>query len=106
MKTVKDKQILMAADFAGYPLKEAIKEYLEKKHTDKSSLNVKDIYEFAKTAKLEDIKDLVENQIKCNIAIANEGIYAFAPLVFEEKSSSLTPYSSRTSRTHNKIFFK
>ena len=30
MKTVKDKQILMAADFAGYPLKEAIKEYLEK----------------------------------------------------------------------------
>lgn len=31
MKTVKDKQILKAADFAGYPLKEAIKEYLEKK---------------------------------------------------------------------------
>ena len=31
MKTIKDKQLLMAADFAGYPLKEAIKEYLEKK---------------------------------------------------------------------------
>ena len=30
MKMVKDKQILMGADFAGYPLKEAIKEYLEK----------------------------------------------------------------------------
>ena len=29
MKTVRDKQILMAADFAGYPLKEAIREYLE-----------------------------------------------------------------------------
>ena len=29
MKSVKDKQLLMAADFAGYPLKEAIKEYLE-----------------------------------------------------------------------------
>lgn len=29
MKTVNDKQILMAADFAGYPLKEAIKEDLE-----------------------------------------------------------------------------
>ena len=27
MKTVKYKQILMAADFAGYPLKEAIKAY-------------------------------------------------------------------------------
>ena len=25
MKMVKDKQILMAADFAGYPLKEAIR---------------------------------------------------------------------------------
>ena len=31
MKMVKDRQMLMAADFAGYPLKEAIKEYLEKK---------------------------------------------------------------------------
>lgn len=30
MKTVKDTHILMAADFAGYPLKEAIMEYLEK----------------------------------------------------------------------------
>ena len=30
MKTVKDKYLLMGADFAGYPLKEAIKEYLEK----------------------------------------------------------------------------
>ena len=28
---VKEKQILMAADFAGYPLKEADKEYLAKK---------------------------------------------------------------------------
>ena len=31
MRTVKDKQILMAADFAGYPLKEAVRVYLEKK---------------------------------------------------------------------------
>ena len=31
MKTVANKELLMAADFAGYPLKEAIKEYLEKK---------------------------------------------------------------------------
>ena len=29
MKTVAEKQILMAADFAGYPLKEEIKAYLE-----------------------------------------------------------------------------
>ncbi len=31
MKTIKDKEILMAADFAGFPLKEAVKEHLEKK---------------------------------------------------------------------------
>ena len=31
MKTVKDKQILVGADFAGFPLKEAVVEYLNKK---------------------------------------------------------------------------
>ena len=31
MKTVKEKQILVGADFAGFPLKEAVIEYLEKK---------------------------------------------------------------------------
>ena len=31
MKKITDKQLLMGADFAGFPLKEAIKEYLEKK---------------------------------------------------------------------------
>ena len=41
MKTVKDKQILMAADFAGYPLKEAIKEYLEKKAWTVTDIGVK-----------------------------------------------------------------
>ena len=41
MKTVKDKQVLMAADFAGYPLKEAIKEYLEKKGWTVTDIGVK-----------------------------------------------------------------
>lgn len=41
MKMVKDKQILMAADFAGYPLKEAIKEYLEKKGWTVADIGVK-----------------------------------------------------------------
>ena len=41
MKMVKDKQILMAADFAGYPLKEAIKEYLEKKGWTVTDIGVK-----------------------------------------------------------------
>lgn len=31
MKTAKEKQILVGADFAGFPLKEAVVEYLEKK---------------------------------------------------------------------------
>ena len=41
MKTVKDKQLLMAADFAGYPLKEAIKEYLESKGWTITDIGVK-----------------------------------------------------------------
>ncbi len=41
MKKVADKQILMVADFAGYPLKEAIKEYLEKKGWTVTDIGVK-----------------------------------------------------------------
>ena len=41
MKTVKEKQLLMAADFAGYPLKEAIKEYLERKGWTITDIGVK-----------------------------------------------------------------
>ena len=41
MKMVKDKQLLMGADFAGYPLKEAIKEYLEKKGWTITDVGVK-----------------------------------------------------------------
>ena len=31
MKTIKDKQILVGADFAGFPLKEAVVAHLKKK---------------------------------------------------------------------------
>ena len=41
MKTVKNKELLMAADFAGYPLREAIKEYLEKKGWKITDIGVK-----------------------------------------------------------------
>ena len=41
MKTVANKELLMAADFAGYPLKEAIKEYLEKKGWKITDIGVK-----------------------------------------------------------------
>ena len=30
MKTIKDKEILVGADFAGFPLKEAVVEHLQK----------------------------------------------------------------------------
>ena len=41
MKTVANKELLMAADFAGYPLKEAIKEYLESKGWKITDVGVK-----------------------------------------------------------------
>jgi len=41
MKTIANKELLMAADFAGYPLKEAIKEYLESKGWTITDIGVK-----------------------------------------------------------------
>ncbi|MBM6832778.1 serine dehydratase subunit alpha family protein [Megamonas hypermegale] len=41
---------------------------------DKSLLNVKDIIEFANTVNIDDIKSILERQVKCNMAIASEGI--------------------------------
>lgn len=41
---------------------------------DKSLLNVKDIIEFANTVNIDDIKPILERQVKCNMAIAKEGI--------------------------------
>lgn len=34
MKKVKDKQVLVGADFAGFPLKEVVAEHLRKKRMD------------------------------------------------------------------------
>lgn len=41
---------------------------------DYSLLTVKDIYDFATTCELEDIKDILDRQIKHNTAIADEGL--------------------------------
>lgn len=41
MKTVKDKQILVGADFAGFPLKEAVVEHLKKKGWTVTDIGVK-----------------------------------------------------------------
>lgn len=44
------------------------------KKLDKSLLNVKDILEFADCVKIEDIRDVLENQIQMNSAISQEGL--------------------------------
>lgn len=46
----------------------------ENSKTDHSLLTVKDIVEFADSVILEDVEDVLQRQIACNMAIANEGI--------------------------------
>jgi L-cysteine desulfidase len=41
---------------------------------DKSLMNVKDILEFADCVDIEDVRGPIENQIKCNVAISQEGL--------------------------------
>ena len=47
---------------------------VEKESTDRSTLNVKDIVEFASTADISDIAPYLERQIDYNMAIAKEGL--------------------------------
>lgn len=42
--------------------------------TDRSCLSVEGIYEFAQTVNIEDVKEILDQQISCNTAIANEGM--------------------------------
>lgn len=42
--------------------------------TDRSILNVRDIVEFAENVDLSSVSELLERQIKCNMAIAEEGL--------------------------------
>ena len=41
---------------------------------DKSQLNIKDIYEFANTVDLDDVRELMERQLNYNKAISDEGL--------------------------------
>ena len=52
-------------------------EYVEagtRTQTDRSLLNVRDIIEFADTVNIDDIAPILDRQITCNTAIANEGL--------------------------------
>lgn len=42
--------------------------------TDRSLLTVTDIWDFVNTVEIEDVKELLDQQIRCNMAIAEEGI--------------------------------
>lgn len=42
--------------------------------TDRSLLNLKDIYEFAQTVQIDEIKDLIDRQVAYNMNIAKEGL--------------------------------
>lgn len=41
---------------------------------DKSKLNIKDILQFANEVNLDDVRDVISTQIKCNSAISEEGL--------------------------------
>ena len=55
-------------------LEKPVTDSAEDSLTDKSVLNVADILEFANTADLEEIAPLLNRQIACNTAIAEEGL--------------------------------
>lgn len=42
--------------------------------TDRGFMNVQDIIEFADTARIEDVKDILDLQIECNVNISEEGL--------------------------------
>ena len=50
------------------------KEALPQKHSDRSALSIESIIEFADTVNLDDVRETLERQIECNMAIAEEGL--------------------------------
>ena len=58
----------------GQVLFNAEEEATEASSIDKSLLNVRDIFEYANTVDLNDVKEVLLNQVRCNSAIAEEGL--------------------------------
>lgn len=58
----------------GEILLDADKAVEEKEETDRGLLNLEDIREFADTVELSDVKELLDAQIRSNMAIAHEGM--------------------------------
>ena len=64
-KIVKDDQVLLSKE---------VKEEEVDSVIDKSKLTVKDILDFADQVKIEDVKEILERQIRMNTAISQEGL--------------------------------
>lgn len=47
---------------------------IPQKQADRSSLSIESIIEFANTLNIDDVKEVLERQIECNMAIAEEGL--------------------------------
>ena len=61
----KDEQVLFDSGYA---------ETGATKLTDRSCLSMKDIYDFANTVNIKDLKPIIKPQIECNKAISQEGL--------------------------------
>jgi L-cysteine desulfidase len=57
-----------------YILKKDFLNFKEETKVDRSFLNVKDIVEFADIVDINDVKEIIDRQIKYNMAIAEEGL--------------------------------
>ncbi|MBR4150952.1 MAG: serine dehydratase subunit alpha family protein, partial [Firmicutes bacterium] len=73
-RVIKSHAHLETLEKDGQLLYQAEPTFAEVKAADKSLLNIKDIYDFAKTCDLEDIREVISYQIKCNSAISEEGL--------------------------------
>ena len=67
IRIVKDDEVL-------YDKVNKIDNQADKIEADRNLLNVKDIIEFADTARIEDVKDILDLQIECNVNISEEGL--------------------------------
>ena len=73
-RVIKSHAHLDSLEKDGRVIFKAEPDFAEVKAADKSLLNIKDIYEFAKTCDIEDIRPMIEYQIECNSAISAEGL--------------------------------
>jgi len=55
-------------------LERSIEVSMEEENRDKALLSVEKIVEFADTVEIRDVKDVLDRQIQCNMAIAEEGL--------------------------------